>query len=81
MGRFRGHLRVAILIPQVGLTIAVAASISVYLGYQLDQWFQSKVLFSLLFGFLGVIAGIRAGYQMLIRGIEKYGSDQKRNTE
>ncbi len=55
------------LITQIGLTIAFTIFLFTILGVYLDRVFETRVLFTLIFLFVGCFGGIWTAYQQLTK--------------
>ena len=64
---------------RIAIELVLAVVVSVYIGYLLDSWLETKPLFLVIFFFLGVAAGIKN----VIRASEQMQklSDPKNDTE
>lgn len=47
------------MISSMGISVAVAIAIGVWMGLQLDKWFGTKPWFFFIFLLFGIIAGFR----------------------
>jgi F0F1-type ATP synthase assembly protein I len=46
-------------VSTMGIAMALAIAIGVYIGLKLDQWFGTKPWFFFIFMFIGIAAGFR----------------------
>jgi len=73
MTHFLRVLRLAALIPQVGIIFLSCLGVGIFCGYYLDLWLGVKPVFSLGFGFLGGVAGGLSVYRLLMaKGKQKH---------
>lgn len=61
-----GVLKALALLSQVGISIIVPIIICVWFGNKLDKWLGTNVIFLVIFTILGVIAGFRSAYRLLM---------------
>ncbi len=59
------------MISSMGISVAVAIIIGVYVGRQLDKWFGTAPWFFFIFLFFGIAAGFRNIYIIAGREIKK----------
>ncbi|HEY6871763.1 MAG TPA: AtpZ/AtpI family protein [Geobacteraceae bacterium] len=59
------------MISSMGISVAVAIVIGVYVGRQLDKWFGTAPWFFFIFLFFGIAAGFRNIYIIAGREIKK----------
>jgi F0F1-type ATP synthase assembly protein I len=55
------------LVTQIGLTIFFAVLIGVLLGLYMDRVLGTRIIFTLLFIFVGAAAGIWSSYQQITK--------------
>ncbi|NLM39701.1 MAG: AtpZ/AtpI family protein [Firmicutes bacterium] len=55
------------LITQIGMTIVVAVAIGTLIGLYLDKVLGTKIIFTLIFIFIGAASGIWSSYQQITR--------------
>ena len=61
------------LVSSMGISVAVAITIGVFIGLQLDAWLGTKPWFFFIFLFIGIAAGFRNIYVIAGREIRKNG--------
>lgn len=68
------------MISTMGISVAVAIIIGVYIGWQLDKWLGTAPWFFFIFLFFGIAAGFRNIYIIAGREIKKdeNGTDKRR---
>ncbi len=66
------------LISSMGISVALAIAIGVYIGLTLDRWFGTKPWFFFIFLFFGIAAGFRNMYIIAGREIRKNEQDEDR---
>ena len=66
------------LVSSMGISVALAIAIGVYMGLTLDKWFGTKPWFFFIFLFIGIAAGFRNIYVISAREIKK-DADSKDN--
>ncbi len=59
------------MISSMGISVAVAIAIGVYIGWKLDAWFGTAPWFFFIFLFFGIAAGFRNIYIIAGREIKK----------
>ena len=59
------------LVSSMGISVALAIAIGVYIGLTLDRWFGTKPWFFFIFLFFGIAAGFRNIYIIAGREIKK----------
>lgn len=59
------------MISTMGISVAVAIVIGVYIGWQLDKWLGTEPWFFFIFLFFGIAAGFRNIYIIAGREIKK----------
>ncbi len=59
------------LVSSMGISVALAIAIGVYVGLTLDRWFGTKPWFFFIFLFFGIAAGFRNIYIIAGREIKK----------
>jgi len=55
------------LITQIGMTIVFAVAIGTLIGLYLDKVLGTKIIFTLIFIFIGAASGIWSSYQQITR--------------
>ncbi len=55
------------LVTQIGLTIAFAVAIGTLIGLYLDKILETKIIFTLIFIFIGAASGIWSSYQQITK--------------
>ncbi len=67
------------LVSSMGISVALAIAIGVFVGLQLDKWFGTAPWFFFIFLFFGIVAGFRNIYIIAGREIHKNdrGSDKR----
>ena len=55
------------LITQIGMTIVVAVAIGTLIGLYLDKVLGTKIIFTLIFIFIGAASGIWSSYQQITK--------------
>jgi F0F1-type ATP synthase assembly protein I len=68
------------MVSSMGISVAVAIAMGVFVGLQLDSWLGTKPWFFFIFLFFGIAAGFRNIYIIAGREIRKNesGKDQRR---
>jgi ATP synthase protein I len=64
--RYR-NLRTAGMLSTAGLTLALSVVIGVALGYFLDRWLKTGGILVIVFALVGVAAGFRQFFQIVIQ--------------
>jgi ATP synthase protein I len=59
------------MISTMGISVAVAIAIGVYIGWQLDKWLGTAPWFFFIFLFFGIAAGFRNIYIIAGREIKR----------
>ncbi|HTG82273.1 MAG TPA: AtpZ/AtpI family protein [Geobacteraceae bacterium] len=59
------------MISSMGISVAVAIALGVYIGWKLDTWFGTAPWFFFIFLFFGIAAGFRNIYIIAGREIKK----------
>ncbi len=59
------------LVSSMGISVALAIAIGVFVGLQLDKWFGTAPWFFFIFLFFGIAAGFRNIYVIAGREIHK----------
>ncbi len=69
------------LVSSMGISVALAIAIGVFIGLKLDEWFGTKPWFFFIFLFIGIAAGFRNIYIIAGREIKRdeSGKDGKDN--
>ncbi|HEY6838540.1 MAG TPA: AtpZ/AtpI family protein [Geobacteraceae bacterium] len=67
------------LVSSMGISVAVAIAMGVFIGLKLDGWFGTKPWFFFIFLFIGIAAGFRNMYIIAGREIRKneHGEDKR----
>jgi ATP synthase protein I len=68
----------AILVTQLGLSMALSILFCFAIGYYLDKWLNTKGLFILIFIILGVLGGGYNAYRLIM---ETMNLDEKNKTK
>ena len=66
------------MVSTMGISMAVAIAIGVYIGLKLDKWLGTKPWFFFIFLFFGIVAGFRNLY--IIAGKELNNNDSGKDT-
>lgn len=64
------------VISSMGISVAIAIAMGVFIGIKLDQWLGTKPWFFFIFLFIGIAAGFRNIF--VIAGKELRDDDQKK---
>jgi len=67
----KGLLKTLGLISSMGISVAVAIFIGVFIGKKLDEWLNTSPWFFFIFLFFGIAAGFRNIYIIAGREIKK----------
>jgi F0F1-type ATP synthase assembly protein I len=59
------------MISTMGISMAVAIALGVYIGWALDNWLHTKPWFFFIFLFFGIVAGFRNIFIIAGREIKK----------
>lgn len=59
------------MISSMGISVAVAIALGVYIGWQLDKWLGTAPWFFFIFLFFGIAAGFRNIYIIAGREIKR----------
>lgn len=59
------------IISSMGISVAVAIALGVYIGWQLDKWLGTAPWFFFIFLFFGIAAGFRNIYIIAGREIKR----------
>ena len=62
------------MVSSMGISVALAIAIGVFIGLQLDKWFGTNPWFFFIFLFIGIAAGFRNIY--IIAGKEIHRNDR-----
>ena len=68
-----------VLVPQLGLTLAGSIGLGIYVGHRLDNWLGTRPGLIIIFGVLGLVAGLVSSYRLLGLGRGKNGKSGKGN--
>lgn len=63
------------IVMQFGLTMALSVGIFFYIGFRLDQWLETKGIFTVFLTIFGIIGGARTIYRQVMHLIEKKKDD------
>jgi ATP synthase protein I len=63
----RKYIKLMALVSTMGISMALAIVIAIFIGYYLDKWFKTSPLFFLIFMILGIVAGFRNLYVIMKR--------------
>ena len=66
------------MVSSMGISVALAIGIGVWLGLTLDRWFGTKPWFFYIFLFIGIAAGFKNIYVIAGREIRKDDDSDKR---
>ena len=64
------------MVSSMGISVALAIAIGVFIGLQLDKWFGTAPWFFFVFLFFGIAAGFRNIYVIAGREIHKNDRDK-----
>ncbi|HEY6008317.1 MAG TPA: AtpZ/AtpI family protein [Geobacteraceae bacterium] len=66
------------MVSSMGISVALAIAIGVFIGLQLDNWFGTKPWFFFIFLLFGIAAGFRNIYIIAGREIRKNGTGENK---
>ena len=68
-------LRTLGAVSSMGISVAVAIAIGVFMGLQIDKWLGTAPWFFFIFLFFGIVAGFRNVYRISDKEIHKDEAD------
>jgi ATP synthase protein I len=67
-GETKKYIKLLAIVSTMGISMALAIVIGIFIGYYLDKWFKTKYpYFFIIFMLLGIIAGFRNIYVIMKR--------------
>jgi ATP synthase protein I len=67
-GETKKYIKLLAIVSTMGISMALAIVIGIFIGYYLDKWFNTKYpYFFIIFMLLGIIAGFRNLYVIMKR--------------
>ena len=69
-------LRILGNVSSMGISVAAAIAIGVFMGLQLDKWFNTAPWFFFIFLIFGIIAGFRNVYRVSDQEIHRDDADK-----
>ncbi len=76
----RKLMRMLGVLSTVGLTMVLATVIGFFIGHKLDEWFGTSPWLTMVFLFLGIIAGFRNLFLYAKRSQEPFDKDDKKKS-
>ena len=64
------------VLSTVGMVIVFATVIGVYIGFKLDQWFNTSPWLTILFFLFGMIAGFKNLFTYAKKSMERFDKDE-----
>ena len=68
-------------LSSVGISLVAAILIGLAMGYYLDQWLDTRPLFTMIMMLIGIISGFRNVYILTKRELRRQGIEEKKQAD